>query len=325
MKKQSAFLFIALLVAFGFACAQDVVGSKDHPLITRYPGANIAYYEEQQFASYQIATGPETGYRKIDKWVSAEGKLTRIYYSLKGTATVTEVYANYLSAFAKAGFAVLAKGVDDKNNVSKEIGGKSHLNTFYASNPFPASKGIRLLNGSATSGGTCYIAAQLHKNGGTVTVVVGGSQYQADEKVFMVDVIEATAMTDNLIQISAADMLRGIKTDGKVALYGLFFDFDKAVLKPESKPALDEVAKLLKTDAQLNVYVVGHTDGKGTLEYNLQLSKKRAEAIVNELVNTYGIAVNRLSPQGVGPLVPVATNTTEKGAAQNRRVELVER
>lgn len=318
-------MLLLLIASSGVLLAQDVPGSKDHALVTRYPGATIGYYEEQKFASYKVATGPETSYKKIDKWLNAQGKLTRIYYIVKGTTTVTEVFGNYISAFTNAGFTVLAKGVDDKTNVSKEVGGKTHLVTFYASNPFPASKGINLLNGSSTSGGTCYIATQIKKNRASVYVVVGGCQYKADEKVFMVDIIEEAAMEDDLIIVNDDEMLRSIQANGKVALYGIYFDFDKTDMKPESKPTLDEIAKLLKVNATLNLYVVGHTDMKGTLDYNLNLSKKRAESIVNELVKSYSIASSRLSAQGVGPLVPVANNQTEEGAALNRRVELVEK
>ena len=80
---------------------------------------------------------------------------------------------------------------------------------------------------------------------------------------------------------------------------------------------------MLNADPSLNLYVVGHTDMKGKFDYNMNLSKKRAEAVVNELINKYGISSSRLTPDGVGPLVPVATNETDGGRKQNRRVELV--
>jgi OmpA-OmpF porin, OOP family len=323
MKKSTLISFIVFLFGVSFVNAQDVPGSKDHALITRYPGSVIGYYEAQDFRPYAIATGPVTGYKKIDQWKNTEGKFTRIYYTLKGEVTLTEIYRNYMQAMERSGFKFLSKGIDDKNNVSKEVGGATFLNVFYEKNPFPASKSIEILSGSATSGGTCYLAGHLARNGGSVHVVLSGKQYKANEKVFMLDIIEEIAMKDDQVKVNASEMLKGIKNTGKIALYGIYFDFDKAVIKPESEPALAEIARLLKENPGLNLYVVGHTDIKGSFEYNQTLSKNRADAIVHELVKKYAIAASRLTGQGVGPLAPVSTNETEEGRKLNRRVELV--
>ncbi len=323
MKNTSAILLIVFLFLFSALNAQDVAGSKDHPLITRYPASVIEYYEEQNFIPYAIATGPVTGYKKIDKWKNVEGKRTRIYYTLKGAMTLTEVYRNYMHAMERSGFKLLPRGVDDKNNVGKEVGGSVFLNVFFEKNPFPSSEGINILNGSATSGGTCYLAGELEKNGGTAYVVLTGKQYKANEKVFILDVIEITPMKDDLIKVNASDMMNGLKATGKIALYGIYFDFDKADIKPESANTLTEIAKLLMQNPGLNLYVVGHTDIKGSFEYNSNLSKNRAVAVVNELVSKYNIPPGRLTGQGVGPLAPVSTNKTEEGRKLNRRVELV--
>jgi len=84
------------------------------------------------------------------------------------------------------------------------------------------------------------------------------------------------------------------------------------------------IAEMLKQNNSLKVYVVGHTDMTGTLEHNLELSKRRAESVVKKLVDTYGISSSRLKAMGVGPLCPVATNQSEETRKLNRRVELVE-
>lgn len=84
-----------------------------------------------------------------------------------------------------------------------------------------------------------------------------------------------------------------------------------------------EIAKLLKADAKLKLYVVGHTDNAGTFDYNLRLSKDRAAAVVTALTAKHGIAAARLLPFGAGPAAPVASNDAEAGRAKNRRVELV--
>ena len=82
---------------------------------------------------------------------------------------------------------------------------------------------------------------------------------------------------------------------------------------------------MLKADAKLNVLVVGHTDNHGELTYNLQLSKRRADAVVQALTKDYGIGVARMTALGVGMAAPIAINDGEEGRAKNRRVEIVKR
>jgi outer membrane protein OmpA-like peptidoglycan-associated protein len=106
-------------------------------------------------------------------------------------------------------------------------------------------------------------------------------------------------------------------------VYGIYFDTGKSSLKPESEQAIGEVAKLMKNEAALKLYVVGHTDNVGGLEPNMKLSQDRADAVVQALVRNNGIPAARLKAFGAGPYAPVASNDTEDGKAKNRRVELV--
>jgi outer membrane protein OmpA-like peptidoglycan-associated protein len=135
-------------------------------------------------------------------------------------------------------------------------------------------------------------------------------------------IVEKKAM-EQYVVVDAAALGSGLKATGHVAVYGINFDTNKAVVKPESKPALDEIAKLLKQDAALKLKVVGHTDMVGAQDANMALSQARAEAVVQALAGQYGIAAARLKGYGVGPLAPVATNDTDEGRAKNRRVELI--
>ena len=118
-------------------------------------------------------------------------------------------------------------------------------------------------------------------------------------------------------------MAKSMTTAGHIALYGILFDFNKAEIKKKSRATLEEVAKLLESEPNLALHVVGHTDNVGTFSFNMDLSKRRAEAVVSTLINDFGISSNRLTANGVASLAPVATNTTEEGRAKNRRVELV--
>jgi outer membrane protein OmpA-like peptidoglycan-associated protein len=119
-------------------------------------------------------------------------------------------------------------------------------------------------------------------------------------------------------------MATTISDTGRVALYGIYFDSNKDEVKPESDPTLQEIAKLLKNQFSLKLLVVGHTDNVGTFPSNMDLSQRRAQAVVNTLVSKYTIAKDRLTPFGVSFGALVASNKTDEGRAKNRLVELVE-
>ena len=135
-------------------------------------------------------------------------------------------------------------------------------------------------------------------------------------------IIESKAMAQE-VEVDASALSQSLAATGKVALYGIYFDTGKSVIKPESAPTLDQIAKLLSQEAKLQLYVVGHTDNTGALDMNLKLSAERAEAVVKALVGR-GVAVSRLRAFGAGPTSPVESNRSEEGRAKNRRVELVE-
>jgi len=128
-----------------------------------------------------------------------------------------------------------------------------------------------------------------------------------------------------LVAANAEAMGKDIEELGRTVLDGLQFEHDSATLMAESKPALEEIAKLLKSLGDKTFYVVGHTDSTGTYAYNMALSADRAMAVREALIEGYGIAPARLVSAGVGPLTPVFANSSEGGRSSNRRVELVER
>jgi OOP family OmpA-OmpF porin len=134
-------------------------------------------------------------------------------------------------------------------------------------------------------------------------------------------IIETAEMKQKL-EFSADEMAEMLKSSGKLTLRGILFDTGKTNIKPESDALLDEIAAMLKAEAQLKLRIEGHTDNVGAKASNLQLSKGRASALKAALV-ARGIAAERFTTEGYGDTKPVADNTTEEGRAQNRRVELV--
>jgi outer membrane protein OmpA-like peptidoglycan-associated protein len=135
-------------------------------------------------------------------------------------------------------------------------------------------------------------------------------------------IVVETELTQDVVATAAA-LSTGLTASGHAVVNGIVFDTGKADVKPESAPALEEVVKLLKEDPKLKLYVVGHTDNVGALAASVDLSNRRAAAVVQLLVSKYSVAADRLLPHGDGPYSPLASNDTEDGRATNRRVELV--
>jgi OOP family OmpA-OmpF porin len=140
---------------------------------------------------------------------------------------------------------------------------------------------------------------------------------------YVLEIVEQRAMAQD-VTADAASMSADLAATGHVAVYGITFDADSAVIRPEADAAIAEIAKLLKQNASLKLFVVGHTANAGSVEAGLKLSQARAEAVVKTLTQKHGIAASRLVPYGVGPYCPVSTNQTEEGRSKNRRVELVQ-
>lgn len=108
----------------------------------------------------------------------------------------------------------------------------------------------------------------------------------------------------------------------KLVLYGVNFDFDKSTLRPEDIVIIDRDVASLDNWGNVNIEVAGHTDSRGSDEYNIKLSQRRAEAVRDYLIDK-GIASGRLSARGYGESQPIASNATDEGRFQNRRVELI--
>jgi outer membrane protein OmpA-like peptidoglycan-associated protein len=225
------------------------------------------------------------------------------------------VFRNYQEALAAKGFRTLFACED------AACGGRD----------FNHIQGAGYRGFQETPKGQRYLAALLPRAGGdlyaSVFVVknygVGGPT--RDLVHVRVVTVETRPMETELVTVSASQMEQAIDASGHVAVYGIQFDSDSAALLPGSAAAVAEVARLLQAQPTLKLHVVGHTDGQGSHEHNLDLSRRRARAVVDALTGQHGIAAARLLASGVASLAPVASNATDEGRAKNRRVELVGR
>jgi OmpA-OmpF porin, OOP family len=302
-----AFLLLTFaLLAPAAALAQpgDVAGAKDFPGIGRFAGSLITGYQVKDFDAARMQGAAFKDGKPADAR-RLEGRITRIAYRTNPGPSILEVSRNFETQLSKAGFeTLLACDTDACGGI-----------------PFTEAVDALPIPQMWVDGFNYHYYAGRKSDGGRETyasVIVSESNREIHAQL---TVAELGAIENKMVD--AAAMAKGLGETGHIALYGIYFDTDKAAIKPESRPTLDQIAKLLAGQPQLNVFIVGHTDNQGNFDYNLDLSRRRAEAIAAELAKSYRIAQPRLRTAGVGFLAPVGSNATESGRALNRRVELV--
>jgi outer membrane protein OmpA-like peptidoglycan-associated protein len=282
-------LIPVLTLSAGFAVAQPAP-LKDHPackdlaLFTRMPGFFMPY----------------------DSYCKQTQFDTRAFVVQKGTTTtnvdVEGRKLEYLFTFDQSGGQTPPSSLQVQRNFQNavlKLGGK----VMYTE-----------------KGGYYRTTLVVNKDGKETWAEVSTSGNPVADRYY-INIVEREAMKQDVT--ANADALKGgLAESGHVEVPGIFFDFNKADIKPESQPALQETAKLLKGNPAMRVWVVGHTDNIGTADANLKLSGARAAAVVAALVQA-GIDVKRMASFGAGPFAPVVANTTDEGRARNRRVELV--
>jgi OOP family OmpA-OmpF porin len=303
--------WFALLLVLSFhvpsaaqAQTRDVAGAKDFPGIGRFAGSVITGYVAKDFDAARLQAAAFKDDKPADPR-RLEGRITRIAYRTRPGPSILEVSRNFETQLAKAGFeTLLACDTDACGGI-----------------PFTEAIDVLPVPQMWVDGFNYhYFVGRKSEAGRETYASVIVSQNNQDITA-QLTVAELGAIENKMVD--AAAMAKGLGEAGHIALYGIYFDTDKAVIRPESRPALEQIAKLLTSQPQLSVFIVGHTDNQGTYEYNLDLSKRRAEQIAAELVKTYRIAQPRLRTAGLGFLAPVGSNASEAGRALNRRVELV--
>jgi outer membrane protein OmpA-like peptidoglycan-associated protein len=125
------------------------------------------------------------------------------------------------------------------------------------------------------------------------------------------------------VELTAPRLAKALNEAGSVIVRGIRFDSGTATIRSESAPLFAAIAEVLKNDRSLKLGIEGHTDNAGTAAANLRLSQARAAAVRDRLIRMFGIAADRLTATGFGDARPIASNSTEGGREQNRRVELV--
>jgi len=302
----------------------DIEGSRDHPSFKRYEGSEIIKYELLEYDSYTVALGKAPTSQNLLQSKEIEGAITRLTYKIPMGRSPLEVVRNYENELKANGFAVLFQG------------GQDGLGSYFAEAAgynkiiFPPNIPALTLNSDQQR----YLATEKLSPIGNIVVTIYAVEnrfWASDLKkigkgqtLLQVDIIESKPMETKMVTVAAEEMAEEISSSGSIALYGIYFDTDKSVIKPESAATMEQIARLLNTNPALKLLVVGHTDNVGTYGYNTELSKNRSNAVVKELTGNYAIRNDRLTPVGVAFACPIASNKTEEGRSKNRRVELVD-
>jgi len=298
--------------------AADLAGSQDHPLLPRYEDAQIIGYSSEAFRDLRLLNAPAKAYGGLEKnleaTLSAEGRFTRILYRAPAERSPLEVLRNYEQALAERGFQTLFRcdreacgGRNFNHAVTREMA----LREYQSEQQY-------LLGRLSRAEGDVLAAIYIVRN-------AAGGGPDRGRAIVQLEVLEQKPMESRMVVIEAPAMQRELDDKGRVAIYGVFFDHDSDRLREDSRPQLEQIAALLKERPQLRVLIVGHTDARGALEYNRELSLRRARSVVAALSTQYGVAPQRLLAEGVGMAAPLASNASEEGRALNRRVELVQR
>jgi len=331
------FLFVSILITR----AADIAGSQDHPEVKRFQGSEIFFFKTNDFDELRLAlskiewSGAEALVKPFES-KTVEGKSMKMYYSVPDGPSVLEVFRNYENELKAHGFEILfsarAEDLETRgynNQIATEI--------FRISKPYgtPEESADWLLSVSDDSQNAYLVGRKLREDGGETYVSVyvflnaqAGDHFfggvASNRVVARVDIVEVKGMEQRMELVTASKMQDEMSTSGRVALYGIHFDFNKTDLKPESIPTLEQIAALLREQPSLRLLVVGHTDNVGGFEFNRDLSHRRAAAVVERLKSGYGISPERLFPFGVSYASPMTSNDSDEGRAKNRRVELVE-
>lgn len=295
------------LPSLGFS--EDVEGSADHPLLGRYSPSEIAKYEISEYDEQEFLVGKRDGERDPYSEIF-EGALTRIYYIIPEGNSSLQVLRSFQQMLEENGFSVKFECKNTNRDRTHWCGPKHNPVGSWISNNFKFEE-LRILYATRTDANgkvDVQLSAAKNRKG-----IVELSAVVIEDLEFESKVIDADAVSSELT------------AEGKMAFYDILFETGSASLKPSSDATLGVISEVISSATNLKIIVVGHTDNEGSLDFNIDLSKARAEAVRDRLVENFAVPADRISAAGVAFLAPVSTNATAEGRTLNRRVEIVVR
>lgn len=305
MKSAIIALFAAALFASLPAVAEwndpNVTGTQEYRLVKLYPQARVSEYAVKEFDSAKMLIGYKAGEDDPAAYDDVEGKFIHYRYEHKPTTSTLEILRNYESVLRNKGFEPIISGRGNK----------------YPGLSLSEDETVGYWRWEEPGKGTIWASLHAWYNG-------GHDAPWSDLTIVETKAMQQTLEANAAIEAKASTMADALQETGRVAVYGITFDFNKATLRPESAPVLGQVLALLQGDPRLSLAIEGHTDSIGQPPYNQKLSADRADAVKTWLV-AHGIEAARLATAGFGDTKPIADNAAEDGRSKNRRVELVRR
>ena len=321
---------------------KDQAGAKDFGPAGRYDGAHLLAQTVKAFDELTLPSGstisdPAQPKSHFKSMVTARGIITRTLYVAPPGRSTLEIVTNHEEALKAKGYQISfecagnacgegfgpLKFNGDNADTRIVVDKAGQTRGYLADAMLEYVKDVRYaLLKKASPDGDSYVgiyAAQMTggSHGDSSTALTG---YEG----VLIEAAEPKAMEQKIVTVTANEIGTKMASEGRAIFYGLYFDTDKADIKPASDPQLAEMGKFLSSNPNAKVFVVGHTDNQGGLDYNLTLSLKRAQAVAAALQSRFHVNAARLTAKGLGPLAPVSENRDDAGRAKNRRVELVE-
>ncbi len=315
-------LLIFFLLSLTAIAQKDIEGGKDHTLIPRFPGSTIVYFNETPNGTYEYVLGPLARSSseeevKLTDIRNLQGDITRIQYKVNET-DISKVVNYYEHSLKQNGFEIIAITKADK---PMEVAGRNW--TLAAFNDLAYKEKSNIAGTKTGKQNRYYIAGHIHRLNKKAYFTMVINELNEGEIYVHVDIIGSDTKTDKRSILSAEEITQNINENGYSIIQGIYFDKDKADIKEGSEPALEEIAKYLKQNMGVSLYVVGHTGMLGNFDFQIALSKSRADVVIKALAKRYNISSERLISQGVGPLSPTTTNQNIDGREINQRIELV--
>ena len=244
-------LVLGLSAPFAAGQDQDVEGSKDHPLISRYPGSVITRYLTKEFDEFTLPLGKLVDEKNLPRASLWKGRSPASFTWRPRDARCWRSFATIKARSRRPGSR---RSLLAARRRLRELDCKCVRYSGDNDDYWGPEHGIQ------------YVSAKLARPEGDVYVSLliddQGGDSRANAELY---VIEMKPMESDLITVDAASLANDINRTGHASVYGIYFDTGKADIKPESDATLKEIAKLLQGDPKLKLYVVGHTDNQGTL------------------------------------------------------------
>ncbi len=283
-------------------------------IIPLYSGSKIQDDYKTGFVEEMLLIINESTVRNV------EGYVRRVFCAAPEGRSELEIARNYENAIKESGGSILLKTRKPQAIV---INGKKFSEIFSKHRRDMITRTQNDLPTLATE----FLSGKFSTTDKDIYIMIAicrGARQALDDKWTYYEIVTVETEPMAMGMVTAAAIGEGLSTLGRIPIYDIFFDTGQSEVKPESADALKAIAEYLNANETQKVVIVGHTDNVGDFDMNITLSQERANAVMEKLISEYGVSREQLRPFGVGPVSPIASNSTEEGKAQNRRVEVVE-